>query len=195
VCSVLRGELPFALFELSRQNCIYRSRRLEVFRLEAAQFLQRTMKRALGRRAGAVDRDLEAVEFFVRHIFRGSRFDRGAAAETPGGVDDFSGEGLFERRRGREFRKVARFELIEDVLLFGADEAGDGEQAESGCVLGDSGLAFGRNGAGGPFGVLPVGGCSTRKLAKLPSLNSSPATPVGLSSPVTFHRVWSSRLG
>ena len=130
---------------------------VEAFGLEAAEFLEGAVEGALGGGAGAVDGDLKAVEFFVGQVFRRSDFERGAAAETPGGVDDFAGEGLFERRIGREFGEVAGFEFIKDVLFFGADEIGDGEETEFGCVLRDAGSAFGRDRAGGVFGVLPIG--------------------------------------
>jgi len=100
---------------------------VDAFGLEAAEFLEGAVEGALGGGAGAVDRDLEAIEFFVRQIFGRRGFEISAAAEAPGGVDDFTGEGLFERRVGREFGDVAGFEVIEDVLLFGADEIGDGE--------------------------------------------------------------------
>jgi hypothetical protein len=111
---------------------------------------------ALGGGAGAIDRGLQAIEFFVRQVFRRTDFERGAAAETPGGLDDFAGEGLFERRGGREFGYIARFELVKDVLLFGANEVGNREETEFDRILRDTGFAFGGNGAGGPFGVLPI---------------------------------------
>jgi hypothetical protein len=111
---------------------------------------------ALGGGAGAIDRGLQAIEFFVRQVFRRTDFERGAAAETPGGLDGFVGEGLFERRGGREFGYIARFELVKDVLLFGANEVGNREETEFDRILRDTGFAFGGNGAGGPFGVLPI---------------------------------------
>ena len=70
---------------------------VKAFGLKAAQFLEGTVEGALGGGAGAVDGDLEAVEFFVGQIVRRGDLEIGATAETPGGVDDFAGEGLFER--------------------------------------------------------------------------------------------------
>jgi hypothetical protein len=105
----------------------------------------------------AVDRDLKALELFVRHAFRRSDFERGATAKTPGGLDDFAGKGLFERSEGREFGHVAGFELRKDVLFFRADEVDDGEQTEFGCILRDAGFTCGRDGAGGLFGIQPIG--------------------------------------
>ena len=98
------------------------------FGLQAAKFLERTVECALGGGAGAVDGDLETVEFFIGQVFRRSDFEIRAAAEAPGGVDDFAGEGLFERGRGREFGHVAGLEVTKDVLFFGAYEVGDGEE-------------------------------------------------------------------
>ena len=135
----------------------YRKSRVEAFGLEASEFFERAVERALGGGASAIDRGLEAVERFVVEILRGSNFEIGAAAETPGGMDDFACEGLFEGRTGREFNNVARFELIKDVLLFRADEVGDGKETEFGCILRDAGAAFGRDRAGGLFGILPIG--------------------------------------
>jgi hypothetical protein len=146
---------------------------VSAFGLQAAKFLERTVKSALGGGSGAVDGGLEAVERFVVQIFRRHCFEIGAAAETPGGVDDFAGEGVLERGGGREFGQVAGFEVIKDVALFGADEVRDGEEAEFGGVLGDAGFTlvaqnarpsaglcaftFDRDRAVGPFGVLPIG--------------------------------------
>jgi len=107
---------------LNHEDC-----RFEVSRLEAAEFPKRTVEGALGGAAGAVDRDLEPVEFFVGQIVWRRNFETGAAAEAPCGVNDFAGEGLLERRAGREFEPVASLEFIKDVALFGTDEVGDGE--------------------------------------------------------------------
>ena len=56
---------------------------VESLGLEATEFLEGAMEGALGRGAGAVDRDLESIEFVVGQVFRGSDFERGAATETP----------------------------------------------------------------------------------------------------------------
>ena len=115
------------------------------------------MEGALGGGAGPVDGHLEAVEFFVCQIIGRRDFEVGATAETPGGVDDFAGEGLFERRFCREFDEISGFELIKDVLLFGTNEISNRKEAESGCVLRNPGFTFDRDRAVGPFGVLPSG--------------------------------------
>ena len=78
---------------------------------------------------------LFSVANFVRQVFRRSDFEIGTAAKSPGGVDDFPGEGLFERRVGREFGEVAGFELIKDVAFFGVDEIRNRKKTESGRVL------------------------------------------------------------
>ena len=110
------------------------------------------MEGALRGGAGAVDGDLKPIEFFVRQVFRRIRFEIGAAAETPGGVDDFAGEGLFESRVRREFGEVVGFELIKEVLFFGVDKVGDREQTKFGGVSGNGGvLAFGGDRTGGDF--------------------------------------------
>ena len=157
-------KLPLTLIEILFQESVHCHRlfdcdlgRVEVFGLEAPKFLERAVEGALGCRAGAVDRDLEAVEFFVGEIFGGSDLERGAAAEAPGGMDDFAGESLLERRCRGEFGHVAGLELIKDVLFAGADEVGDREQAMFGCVLRDAGAAFGRDRAAGVSGVLAIG--------------------------------------
>ena len=137
--------------------CASDKRCVEAFGLQAAEFLERAMEGALGGGAGAVDRDLKAVEFFVRQIIRRGDFETGATAKTPGSVDDFAGEGLFERRVGREFGEIAGLEFVKDMLLFRADEICDREQAEFSSVLRNAGSAFGRDRAVGPFGVLPIG--------------------------------------
>ena len=121
----------------------------------------------LGGGAGAVDRDLKAIEFFAGQVFGRSDFERGAAAEAPCGMDDFAGEGLFERGAGREFGEVAGFEFVKCVLLFGADEVGNRKEAEFRGVLRDAGFACSRDRAEGVFGVLPIsedlsGGCHER---------------------------------
>ena len=166
-CRILRVafcEAPLAIVEILFQDGIHCHRlfncdfgRVEVFGLEAAEFLERTVEGALGGGACTIDRGLKAVEFFVGEVFRGSNFEIGATAETPGGVDDLAGEGLFERRRGREFGEVAGFEFSKDVLFFGANEVGDRKETKLSCVLRDAGFACGRDGADGPFGVLPIG--------------------------------------
>jgi hypothetical protein len=92
---------------------------VEVFGLEAAKFFERAVKSALRRGAGAIDGDLKAVEFFAGHFLRRSDFEIGAAAETPGGMDDFARESLLERRGRREFGETAGFELIEMVCSSG----------------------------------------------------------------------------
>ncbi len=115
------------------------------------------MERALCGGAGAVDGDLQAVELFVREVFRRRDFQISATAEAPGGVDDFAGEGLFERSCGREFGEVAGFELIKDVALCGTDEVGDGKETKFRCILRDTGAALGRGRAEGQFGILPIG--------------------------------------
>ena len=115
------------------------------------------MEGALGRGAGAVDRDLETIEFVVGQVFRGSDFERGAAAETPGGMNDFAGESLFERGIGREFGDIAGLEFIKDVLFFRADEICDGKETEFCGILRNAGSAFGRDRAVRFFGILPIG--------------------------------------
>jgi len=72
-------------------------------------------------------------------------------------MDDFAGEGLFERLVGREFGEITGLELSKDALLFGADEVGDGKETEFGCVLRDAGFPCGRDRTGGLFGVLAIG--------------------------------------
>jgi len=131
--------------------------RIEAFALQTAEFFERAMEGALGGGAGAVDRDLKAVEFFVRQIIRRRDFETGATAKTPGRVNDFAGEGLFERRVGSEFGEIAGLEFIKGVALFGADEIRDREQTEFSGVLGYPDFTFGRDRAMGPFGVLPIG--------------------------------------
>jgi len=130
---------------------------VDAFGLETAKFLERAVEGALSGGAGTVDRDLEAVDFFFRQVFGRRDFEIGATAETPCGVDNLAGEGLFERRVGRELGEIAGLEFIKDALFFGTDEIGDREKTESGCVLRHPGAAFGRDGAVGPFGVLPIG--------------------------------------
>jgi hypothetical protein len=156
--------LPLAIFEIFHEKGIgghsllnHKGGRMEVFGLEAAQFLERPMESTLRGGAGAINRDLEAIERFFVDVLRRSGFERGAAAQTPRGLDDFTGEGLFERRDGREFGQVAALELIKDVLFFGADEVGDRKKSEFDGVLGNAGFTFGRDGADGPFGILPIG--------------------------------------
>jgi len=105
------------------------------FGLEAAKLLERAVEGALRGGAGAVDGGLEAVEFFVRQVLRWRDFKIGAAAEAPCGVNNFTSEGLFERRVGREFGEIAGLEFTKDVLFFGANEIGDREQPEFGCIL------------------------------------------------------------
>ena len=112
------------------------------------------MKCALCGGVGAIDGDLKAVEFFAGQVFRRSDFQTGAAAETPSGMDDFAGEGLFKRRRGNEFGEIAGFELIKDVLLFGADEISDGKETAFGSVVGDAGFSFDSDRAVGDFDTL-----------------------------------------
>jgi len=129
---------------------------VEPFGLQAAKFFQRPVEGALGCRAGAIDRDLETVDFFVRQILGWSYFEIGAAPQTPGGMNDFASEGLFERRVGREFSEIAGFELIKDVAFFGADEVRDREETEFGGILRDAGSPFGRDRAVGSFGILPI---------------------------------------
>jgi len=87
--SVLR-QLPPALFEVVFQESVHgfgllnhQDGRFEVSRLDAAEFLERAVEGALGGGAGAVDRDLEAVEFFVRQIIGRRDFEVGATAESP----------------------------------------------------------------------------------------------------------------
>jgi len=163
VFCILR-ELPLTIFEILFQqsvhcHCLFDHDfgRVEVFRLKTAEFFQRAMEGALRGRTGAIDRDLKAVEFFVGQAFRRRHFEIRATTEAPCGVDDFAGKRLFERRGGREFCEIAGFEVIEDVVLFGADEIGDGEQAEFGGVFGYLSFTCGRDRAVGPFGVLPIG--------------------------------------
>jgi len=103
---------------------------------------------ALGGGTGAVDGDLEAVEFFVRQVFRWSDFQVSATAETPGGVDDLAGKGLFERRIGRQFQEIAGFEFVKDILFFPTNKVRDGEEPEFGRVLRYVGFPCGRDGAG-----------------------------------------------
>ena len=141
----------FCVVRAGGEGCI------DAFGLETAEFLERAVERALGGGTGAVNGDLEAVEFFVRQVFGRSDFEIGAAAETPRGVDDFAGEGLFERRIGREFGEIAGLEFIKDALFFGTDEVGDREKTELRSVLRDAGSAWARDRAGGPFGILPIG--------------------------------------
>jgi hypothetical protein len=102
---------------------------VDAFGLKAAELLERAVEGALSGGAGSVDGDLQAIEFLVVQVFRRTDFKVGAAAETPGGVDDFASEGLLQRRIGREFIQVIGLELIEYVLFFGTDEVGDGKKA------------------------------------------------------------------
>ena len=108
---------------------------IDAFGLQTAEFLERAVEGALGCGAGAVDRDLEAVEFFVGQVFRRRDFETGAPAEAPGGVDDLAGESLLKRRAGREFEHVAGLEFIKDVALFGAYEVGNREETKFRSVL------------------------------------------------------------
>jgi hypothetical protein len=108
-----------AIFEIVQEKCVRRHGlfdhqrgRFEVFRLQAAQFLQGAVERALGGGAGAIDEGLKPVEILVRHVFRRSRFEAGATAETPGGLDDFASEGLFERRGGRKLGHIAALDSV-----------------------------------------------------------------------------------
>ncbi|HTA42306.1 MAG TPA: hypothetical protein VK789_07660 [Bryobacteraceae bacterium] len=74
------------------------------FGLETAQFVGCAQELALGFASGAVDGGLGAGQERVFRFVAGGRFHLrfgdSAAAETPGGVDDFGGEGLFERALG-----------------------------------------------------------------------------------------------
>ena len=130
---------------------------VEAFRLEAAEFLKGAVEGALRGGAGAVDGSLQAIEFFVRQIFRRIRFEIGAAAEAPGRVDDFASEGLFERRVGREFGEIAGLEFIKYVPLFGTDEIRHRKETKFRRILGYTGFTRGRDRAMGPFGILPIG--------------------------------------
>ncbi len=79
------------------------------------------------------------------------------AEETPGECDDALGEEGFEGADGLEAGEEGAPVAVEVGGVFGEDDGFFGEKAVFDGVLGDDGLAFGGDGAGGSLGVLAVG--------------------------------------
>ena len=75
-------------------------------------------------------------------------FDGGAAAETPGSVEDFCGQGLFDCAYRDEICLVGVAEFGVNVLFVGADEVSAGKKARGQGVSRDFRFAFGRDRAG-----------------------------------------------
>jgi hypothetical protein len=65
--------------------------------------------------------ECRALRFLTGSIRR-LGFDSGAAAEAPGGMDDFAGESLFEESFRGKLGGVGGAETLEKFLFFGANE-------------------------------------------------------------------------
>ena len=111
--------------------------------LDFAEFVDGAGVDAVGVGAGAIDGLLGAVVVLGHGGFEG-----GAAAKSPGGVDDFGGEGVFEGSVGREVGLVGGAEFGVDVGFGGGDEVGGGEESGRDGVAGGAGFTFGRCRAG-----------------------------------------------
>ena len=104
--------------------------------LTAAQFGGGAVEAAQSGGAGAIDGLLERVENRIDHGIVGQGrnepiLNGGAAAETPGGVDDFSGKSFLDGAFGREFGLEAVAEFRVEVLFAGMDEVAAGVEAGS----------------------------------------------------------------
>ena len=123
-------------------------------------------------RAGAVDGGLDFVQAGVEggvggvflSFFRDGEgffdqvgFDVGAAAETPGGAEDFDGVGAFESVLGVEAIPERGGEFAVFGFLVGEDEVASGEEVEFAGVLGRRGFSGFGAGASGGLGVAAVG--------------------------------------
>lgn len=130
--------------------------------LPAAEFGGRTVQVAMGLGAGAVDGLLDVGEGGVRHgvelgLSHTGLNDR-TAAETPGGVDHFGGERLFERSLRGEFLLEVPAEIMAEGFVFREHEIRGRVNAEGDGVAGGAGFAFFGARPGGGFGVAAVGG-------------------------------------
>ena len=120
-CEAEFGDADFPIKELVAELA---------FGLDAAQFGGGSMEEAMGLGAGAVHRLLlrvieHGVGFAVRDTVHAC-FDDGAAAKTPGSVDDFGGKRLFDGAFGYEVYFEAGAEFRIETLLLGADEVAAG---------------------------------------------------------------------
>jgi hypothetical protein len=85
-------------------------------------------------------------------------FDYGAAAQTPGSANDFSGEELFHGADGTEVLPEGIIEVLIFLGFVGLDAVQLGEEAEGDGVFGGAGFAFGGAGSGGGLGIDAIGG-------------------------------------
>src|ERR1700735_836063 len=100
---------------------------------------------------GRVEHGIEAALGFER------RFGRGAAAETPGGMDDFRGESGFHGALRRELLLEILAEGLVERFFLGANNVARGVEPERGRVAGYARFAFGGTGSGGGLRVAAVG--------------------------------------
>ena len=101
---------------------------------------------------------LHWVEAGFEKPIKQAGFDAGATLETPGGADDFDGEGFLEGALGKEIAPETGADCLVFRFLFGTDEAVHREEAELEGVAGGTGFAFGGDGSGAVLGVELVGG-------------------------------------
>ena len=102
----------------------------EAFCLKTAEFIGGTEKLALRAGSGSIDRSLDVGEDWVFGSTLHFRLGDGAAAKTPGGVDDFGGQGLLERAVGAEILLKAMAEEFIGVDFVRTDEVGSRIDAE-----------------------------------------------------------------
>jgi hypothetical protein len=113
--------------------------------LDFAQFGERAGEDAEGSCAGAFDGLLGLFDREGAVFQSQGGFDGGATAESPGGVDDFGGEGLFDGAHGSEVGFVGGGEFGVDRGFLAQDEVACGEKTGGDGVAGDTGFALIRN--------------------------------------------------
>jgi hypothetical protein len=109
--------------------------------LESAELGEGAADPVVGVGAGAVEGGV-VVDF-------AAGFEEAAAAETPGGAQDFVDEAVFEIAVGGEPLVEFGEGFVVLVLLVFADEVVGGEEAGFEGIAGGDGFAFGSVGAGG----------------------------------------------